>query len=79
MQHGTWAEGSLAPSRDSVAPRQTGKAFLNPGKTGIGGSSETSGGMGWDRPDTLGHGQPSPEDRALASEYAGAMSCMLVV
>lgn len=36
--------GSLAPSRDSVAHRQMGKTFINPGKTGTDGNAE----MEWD-------------------------------
>lgn len=58
--------GSLAPSSDSVAQRQMGKTFINPGKTGTDGNAE----MGWDRSDTLGYG---------ASPKHGAMSCILVV
>lgn len=58
--------GSLAPSRDSVGQRQMGKTFINPGKTGPDGNSET----GRDRSDTLGYG---------ASPKHGAMSCILVV
>lgn len=62
--------GSLAPSRDSVAQRQMGKTFINPGKTGTDGNSKTRGGMGWDRSDTLGYG---------VSPKHGAVSCVLVV